>query len=265
MKIDWHKRFLFLTTSALALVALASAKGAELNGARMTYVANDVRLETAPSGTHVSAGEIVSAGTTINNGAEARSELTFGNRSIVRLGANTILKLEAEPGAMELREGGMLFQIPKRSKATITTASMVVTGKEATGLLERNRDAYIKLLLLEGEVRVALRHRIGESIVLKPGQILITSPKATALPDAAYFDIARAVRTCRLISDFPPLGNQDSIARAAREQARLTKSGDYIPSNLVIFGRGTLVNLVPPQPPDNVTIQKHASKPQPAN
>lgn len=265
MKIDWDMRFLFLVTSAFALSGVARIEAASLNGARITYVSNDVRLEAAAGGTHVSAGDIVSGDTTINNGVEARSELTFGNRSIVRLGANTVLKLEAAPGAMELREGGMLFQIPKRSKATISTASMVVTGKQATGLLERNGDAYIKLLLLEGEVRVALRHRIGESIVLKPGQILITGPKATALPEAAYFDIARAVSTCRLISDFPPLSNQDSIARAARKQARLTKSGDYIPSNLVIFGRGTLVNLVPPQPSDNVTIQKHTSKPQPAN
>ena len=266
MKIDWDKRFLFLIASVFALLTFASAHGAPLNGARMTYVANEVRLEAAPGGSRVASGDIVSAGTTINNGAEARSELTFGNRTIVRLGAHTVLSLEAEPGAMELREGGMLFQIPKRSRATITTASMVVTSKRATGLLERNGNAYIKLLLLSGEARVALRHRIGESIVLKPGQILITGPKATALPDAAYFDIARAVRTCKLISDFPPLSNQDSIARAARKQARLTKSGDYIPSNLVIFGRGTLVNLVPPQPSDNVTVKKNASKPpQPAN
>ena len=257
-------RFLVFVASALVLPGFAHIDAAPLNGARITYVSNDVRLEAAQGVARVSTGDIVSAGTTINNRAEARSELTFGNRTIARLGANTVLNLETEPAAITLREGGMLFQIPKGSKARITTASMVVTSKRATGLLERNGEAYIKLLLLEGEARVALRHRIGESIVLKPGQILITSPKATSLPEAAYFDIARAVRTCRLISDFPPLSNQDSIARAADKQARLTSGGDYVPSNLVIFGRGTLVNLVPPQPPDNA-VQKHTPKPQPAN
>lgn len=256
-------RFLFLVTSAFVLLGFARIDAAPLNGARMTFVANDVRSGAAKEH-RISSGDIVSAGTTIDNGADARSELTFGNRTVARLGAHTVLDLETQPAAMNLREGGMLFEIPKRSKAMITTASLVITSKRATGLLERNGDAYIKLLLLEGEARVALRHHIGESIVLKPGQILITSPKASSLPEAAYFDIARAVRTCRLISDFPPLRDPDSIARAAREQTRLTSSGDYVPSNLVIFGRGTLVNLVPPQPPDNV-VPKHPSKPQPAN
>ena len=163
-----------------------------------------------------------------------------------------------------LREGAMLFQIPKGSRAKITSASIIVTSKRATGLLERNQDSYIKLLLLEGEARVALSDRIGESILVKSGQILIANPKTTSLPEAAYFDIARTVRTCRLISEFPPLGNQDSIALAARQQDRLTSNGAYVPSNLVIFGRGTLVSLVPPQPSDNVR-QKPTPNPQPAH
>jgi FecR-like protein len=263
MKINWGRRFLFFLASAFVLQGFAYADAARLNGARVTYVANDVRSGAAQE-QRVSMGDILSAGTAINNRAEARSELTFGNGTVARLGANTVLDLKAQPAGMNLREGGMLFQIPKRSKAEITTASLVVTSKRATGLLERNGDSYIKLLLLEGEARVALRHRIGESIILKPGQILITGPKASSLPEAAYFDIARAVKTCRLISDFPPLGNQDAIARAAGQQMRLTSRGNYIPSNLVIFGRGTLVNLLPPQPPDNV-VPKHNSKPQPAN
>ena len=263
MKIDRHMRFLFLMASAFALLGVAHADAARPNGARMTFVSKDVRLEAA-QGPRISTGAMVTAGATINNGAEARSELTFEDRTVVRLGAKTILDLETKPAAMTLREGAMLFQILKGSKAEISTASIVVTGKRALGLLERNGDAYIKLLLLQGEARVALRHRLGESIVLKPGQILITSPKATSLPEAAYFDIARAVGTCQLISEFPPLRNQDSVTREERKQKRLTNKGTYVPSNLVIFGRGTLVSLIPPQPSDNVG-QKNTPNSQPAN
>jgi hypothetical protein len=263
MKNDWRMRFLFLMASALALLDVAHADDARLNGARMTYVSNDVRLNAA-QGPRVSAGDMVSAGATINNRAKARSELTFGDQAVVRLGANTILDLETEPAAVKLREGAMLFQILNGSKAKISTASIVITGKDALGLLERNGDAYVKLLLLQGEARVALQHRMGESIVLKPGQILITNPKATSLPDAAYFDIARAVGTCQLISEFPPLRNQDSVTLEERKQKRLTNKGTYVASNLVIFGRGTLVSLVPPRPSENVG-QKNTPTPQPAN
>jgi hypothetical protein len=259
------RRILALVKSACSFLSFAHNDAAALNEARMTQVSDDVRANATYRGLlRVSTGDIVSAGTTINNGARARSELTFGNRTVARLGAKTILNLKAEPSEMELREGAMLFQIPKGSRAEIRSASIIVTSKGATGLLERNRDSYIKLLLFEGEARIALAHRIGESILLEPGQILIASPKATSLPEAAYFDIARAVRTCRLINEFPPLDNQDAIALAAHKQMRLTSNGTYTSSNLVIFGRGTLVSLVPPRPSDNV-VQKPTPNPPPAN
>ena len=216
-----------------------------LNGARITHVSKDVRLRTGGTGTEqASLGEILGAGVTVDNGAKARTELTFGNRSIVRLGANTILHLKDDSGAIDLAEGAILFRVPKGSNGQITSGAIRVTSKGATGLLERNHDLYTKLLLLEGGVRVSLPDQVGESILMEPGQILIASSKATRLPEAAYFDITRSIRTCRLLSDFPPLPGQDSLANEARKQARLTSNGDYIPSNLVIFGRGTLVNLV---------------------
>ena len=264
MKIDRYRRLLFVVISTSVFLSFTEIDARPLNGARMTYVSHDVRLEATQGSRPVSVGDIVSAGTTISNGAEARSELTFGNQTVARLGANTILDVEAKPGAMKLRDGAMLFQIPKGSKTQIGTASMLVTSKCAIGLLERNKDAYIKLLVLEGEARVALRHRIGESIVVKAGEILIANPKATSLPEAAYFDIARVASTCQLISEFPPLRNQDLIKLEARKQKRLTNDGTYVPSNLVIFGRGTIVSLVPPPASKNAVPQK-TPNPQPAN
>jgi hypothetical protein len=256
--------FLIFATSVFGFLGLPHIGAAPPNEARMTYVANNVRVAaTAGALLPVFTGQVVVAGATINNGVKARSELTFGNRTVARLGAKTILNLQTGPAAMELREGAMLFQIPKGSRAKITSASLVVTSKRATGLLERNQDSYIKLLLLEGEARVALSHRMGESILVKSGQILIANPKTASLPEAAYFDIARALQTCRLISEFPPLRNQDSIALAARKQNHLTSNGAFVPSNLVIFGRGTLVSAVP-QPSDNVG-QKPTQTPQPAH
>lgn len=259
MKINRALLTWLLVTSLLALAGSNHLQAAPVNGARVTYATKDVRLRAntnAPA--RVSAGDILSAGLTIDNGAKARSELTFGNRTVVRLGADTILHLKNELGAMELKQGAILFQIPRTASAGITTGPVHVTSKNAIGLIERNGDLYIKLLLLGGDARVSLPDRLGESIVMKPGEVLITSPKATALPETVYFDIARAVRTCRLINDFPPLLGQEAIADEARKQASLTNKGTYIPSNLVIFGRGTLVNLVPPE-----SLDANTKKPPP--
>jgi len=56
------------------------------------------------------------------------------------------------------------------------------------------------------------------------------------------------MKTCLLVRDFPPLLSQRLIESEEQKQSVLIAKGTYIPSNLVIFGRGTLVNLVNPTP-----------------
>ncbi len=239
-------RLLQFSTLVAAILGFAGFVHAEA-GARITYLAKEVHAHGLRGGpSRVAVGNILGAGVTVESGANARSELTFVNRAVVRLGARTSLRLKDGSGAMELRDGAILFQIPKGSDAEIVTAPIVVLSKGATGLLERNRDLYIKLLLLEGEVRVTLPGYLGESVVMEPGQIMIINPKATTLPGAVFFNIARTARTCRLLKDFPPLRGENLIAEEARKQANLTKKGDYVSSNLVIFGRGTQVHMGTP-------------------
>ena len=238
-----NKRFLQSWTFLALIFGLAGLVRADA-GTRVTYLNNEVQARGSNGArARVTIGNILSEGVTIENGANARSELTFVNRAVVRLGARTSLHLKNGAGAVELRDGAILFQIPKGSNGEITAGTVSLTSNGATGLLERNRDLYIKLLLFEGEARVAMPSHLGESVVIEPGQIMIINPKAATLPGAAFFNIARAARTCRLLRDFPPLRGENLIAEEAAKQTRLTKSGDYVSSNLVIFGRGTQVNL----------------------
>ncbi len=279
-------RFWVWFTPALVFSFCLSLEARPAKDAQVTYTSRGVRLQTtdAKSAT-ASVGDLVSEGMTISNRQNARSELTFANNVVLRLGANTSVDLRKvemdqflrrfyvdrvldrmipknfDGNVIELSEGALLFQIPKRASAQISSAPLNITSDNATGLLERNGESYIKLLLLSGEARVSLAHRLGESIVLKAGQILIMSPQVKALPDVAYFDIERTINTCLLISDFPPLPNEDAIAKSARKQARLTNKGNYVRSNLVIYGRGTVVDVVKPTAPEDVT-QKQAANSQ---
>jgi hypothetical protein len=89
-----------------------------------------------------------------------------------------------------------------------------------------------------------LTNRLGESLLLQPGQILIAKPDVSTLPEPADFDIAREMKTCVLVREFPPLLSQRRIESEEQKQLKLIAKGTYIPSNLVILGRGTQVTLV---------------------
>ena len=243
-----------------------SLSGAQPGEVRITQVVKDVKLsppQTAPRSATL--GSAVGGGTAIRTGAKSRSELTLADQTIARLGANTIVRLADGGRTLNLDEGAILFQIPKgRRHLQIGTGTIMAASTGATGLIERHSHFYVKVLLLEGEARVSVPNHVGESILMRAGQILITKPDVTSLPDPAHFDIARVMKTCRLVSEFRPLASKDLIEREEQKQTYLTSKGTYIPSNLVIFGRGTLVTLVPPQPtvPNE---RKTARSPEPTN
>src|SRR5213080_78189 len=181
--------------------------------------------------------------------AASSRELTFADQTIARLGAKTIVSFSDGMRTMDLVEGAVLFQIPKGAReGRIKIAAIAAASTGATGIIERHGQFYVKVLVLEGTVRCYLTNRVGESELMHPGQILITKPDVTALPDPADFDIARVMKTCLLVRDFPPLLSQRLIESEEQKQSVLIAKGTYIPSNLVIFGRGTLVNLVNPTP-----------------
>jgi uncharacterized RmlC-like cupin family protein len=144
----------------------------------------------------------------------------------------------------------------------IKSDAIAVAGTGATGIIERHGQFYVKVLVLEGTVRCYLTNRLGESVLVQPGQILITKPDVTALPEAADFDIAREMKTCLLIREFQPLPSQQRIESEEQKQLKMIAKGTYIPSNLVILGRGTQVTLVnapsttpPPKPLTNTGHQ----------
>ncbi len=173
-----------------------------------------------------------------------RSELTFADQTIARLGAKTNVSFSNGTRTVNLDEGAMLFQLPKGAdRLKIKTPTLAVASTGATGIIERHGQFYVKVLVLEGTVRCYLTNRLGESLLLQPGQILITKPEVTALPEPADFDIAREMKTCLLVREFQPLPSQRRIESEEQKQLKLIAKGRYIPSNLIILGRGTQVTL----------------------
>ncbi|MGI8821349.1 MAG: FecR domain-containing protein [Chthoniobacterales bacterium] len=193
----------------------------------------------------VTAPEEVPLGTSVVTGAAARSELAVGDGAVVRLAAKTRVMPLVE-ARLQLDDGALLFQARKGGGSpTIVSAGLNVVTSGSTGIVDRSGQAYAKILVLEGTARVYLRG-IGESVLVEAGQMLITRPGAKTLPEAVNFDIEKLYRTSVFTRrDLPPLASASAIEKAIARQKR---DPDFTRTNLVIFGRGTLVNLVQPSP-----------------
>jgi mannose-6-phosphate isomerase-like protein (cupin superfamily) len=243
-----------MTLSLFATIGSTTA--AQLKQATVTRIIQDVQLLPSEGAAWAATvNDTVQEKTAVRTGADSRSELTFTDQTLARLGANTIFTFNEGTRNLNLEGGVMLLRVPKNAGgARISTAAVSAAITGTTVMLEYHKHSYVKLIVLEGVARLYLRNRLGESVLVHAGQMLIVKPDAKNLPDPVDIDLARLMSTSLLIVDFPPLASQQLIADEVTNQRDEKSHGKLIDTNLVIYGRGTLVSLVDPPPIDLLTL-----------
>jgi mannose-6-phosphate isomerase-like protein (cupin superfamily) len=239
-----------------SLATIGSTTAAQLKQATVTRIIQDVQLlPSAGAARAAIVNDTVQEKTAVRTGADSRSELTFTDQTLARLGANTIFTFNEGTRNLNLEGGVMLLRVPKNAGgARISTAAVSAAITGTTVMLEYHKHSYVKLIVLEGTARLYLRNRLGESVLVHAGQMLIVKPDAKNLPDPVDIDLARLMSTSLLIVDFPPLASEQLVAEEISNQREEKAQGKLIDTNLVIYGRGTLVSLVDPPPIDLLTL-----------
>src|SRR3954454_15912351 len=193
----------------LAFVAPVHGQGV-LREARVTQVVKDVKILPAQAAPRpATTNDTVRGDTAVRTGIESRAELTFGDLTIARLGANTVFSFNPDSRTVELGDGAILLRVPKGSNGTkIHTAAVTAAITGTTVIVEYHPKAYAKYLVLEGTMRVYLKGVLGESVLMSAGQMMIINPKATRLSDPVDFDLERLLSTSLLVQGFSPLGSE---------------------------------------------------------
>jgi hypothetical protein len=121
-----------VSLGSVLMISPPAIRAAELKEAQVTQVIQDVRLlpsNAAPRPASVS--DRVHEDTAVRTGVESRTELTFQDMTITRLGSQTIFSFKGGTRTINLKSGSILLSVPKNSgggqiKTAAVTAS--VTG-----------------------------------------------------------------------------------------------------------------------------------------
>jgi hypothetical protein len=214
-----HKILTSSIVAALLLISehvLLAADAAKKEG-RVTWIIRDVKLLSSKSAARAAVvNDNVREGTGVRTGDDSRSELTFLDLTITRLGANTIFSFTRAGRNIELGSGSVLLSVPKDSGGAHMTTDAVTVGVTGTTLtLETARSGRNKLIVLEGGARLFLNKHPSESAYVRAGQMLDVPPGTTKLPPPVDIDLDQFMKTSPLITGFPPLPRQGLIAAAA--------------------------------------------------
>jgi FecR-like protein len=253
-----------ITIVAFLLPCPAIAAGSK--EARVTQIIRDVKLVPADAAARAAAvNDKVSEDTGVRTGGDSRSELTFPDLTITRLGANTIFSFSKSGRTANVDSGSILLRVPKDSGGgSIRSSAVTVAVTGTTVIFEGSRGGRSKLITLEGSSRISLKKNPKEFRKVLAAQMIDIPAGATTLPMPVNVDLNEIMRTHPLITDFKPLPSQQLIMAAAQQPQPQAPPPSYSGPNIIIpilpvinFGpnRGPHPTRTPPttKPPTTTT------------
>lgn len=238
----------FLCLAAF-LVAASRLGAGPLTEAHVTRIINDVRVTDPVKGTHAAAiNETIRDEIGLKTGVKSRSELLFQDNTLTRIGPETSFSFRAGTRDLTLGRGTMLLQVPKGlGGAKIRTAAVTASLTGTTIMVQYTPAKQIKVLVLEGSLRLSGSGTLGNSVLLKAGRMVLMRPDAKRIPDPVAVDLRHVMQTSSLVKmakkgdrDLPSSG---LIAKEIEHQDYERAQGGLIDTNFVISDHGTDVEL----------------------
>lgn len=229
-----------ITLACCCLAQLAAAKNMDLKQSKFTQVVNDVRIiSTADSSAHAAAvEEIFAMPNVIRTGADSRAELVAEDRTITRVGANTVFSFDEANRTINLEKGSLLFNSPKgKGGGTIRTGAATAAVLGTTIIVSTTADGGFKVLVLEGRAEVRFLNGLRQR--LTAGQMTFVQPGGAAGP-VIFFRLDEQVGSSFLVNGFEhDLPTLDFIRLEIQKQVQMMQSGQAVDTGLVVAQNST--------------------------
>jgi hypothetical protein len=216
-----------LTIASIAILLPYGVSAEELREAKVTQVIQDVKVlpsNAAPRPATVN--DNVNPGTAVQTGTQSRSELTFKDQTITRLGENTIFSVGQGARTIDLGSGQFLLYVPKKAggaKIKMGPVTAAITGTTVLGNYDPS--GLTTFVVLEGGACMHL-DSVGQSIYVGPGQQVTYDPIANRLGDPVDVDLNQTLAS-PLVRDFRELPSAGLIQATMRnQQAMVVDNGE---------------------------------------
>jgi len=183
----------------------------------------------------------------VQTGTQSRSELTFRDQTITRLGEKTIYNVGGGR-TVELGSGQFLLYVPKKAggaKVKMGPVTAAITGTTVVGNVSQS--GVVEFTVLEGTARVTL-DRVGQCMLVVAGQKVTYDPIAMRLEDPVEVDIQQQLQS-PLVTGFRQLPSAPYINVAVENQRRAAAGtgGAELARAVSAAGAGSIGSASPDQ------------------
>jgi hypothetical protein len=240
---------LFIAPVALALANWLpnQVTAAELEEAQVTQVVQDVKVVPAGAAARQAAvNETVRQGNAVQTGVQSRSELTFKDQTITRLGEKTIFNVGKEGRTIDMGNGQFLLYVPKNkggAKIKMGPVTAAITGTTVLGHVYPG--GITEFTVLEGSACISL-DRVGQTLLIMPGQMVVYDPISMRLEDPVYVDLQQELSS-PLVRDFRPLPSAPLIEEEIQSQRQVAAPNGDLDRAVRAAGAASIESATPDQ------------------
>ena len=247
--MNMDRRYILLVAPVVCALAnwLPNDLSAEdLAEAKVTQAVQDVKV--VPSGAAarpVVVNETVRQGNAVQTGTQSRSELTFKDQTITRLGEKTIYNIGGGR-TIELGSGQFLLYVPKNkggAQVKMGPVTAAITGTTVYGQVYPS--GIIEFTVLEGSACLHL-DSVGQTLQVNGGQMIVYDPVYRRLEDPTYIDLQQNLSS-PLVRDFRPLPSAGLINEEIQSQHQVAAPNGDLDQAVRAAGAASIESATPDQ------------------
>ena len=220
---------------------------ADFGEAQVTQVVQDVKVVPAGAASRPAAvNETVTKGNAVQTGVQSRSELTFKDKTITRLGEKSIFNVGRDGRTIDMGSGQFLLYVPKRAggaKVKMGPVTAAITGTTVLGQVYPS--GIVEFTVLEGSACLSL-DRVGQTLQVNAGQMLVYDPIAMRLENPVEVDLQQELNS-PLVTGFRPLPSSGLINETIESQRAVVAPNSDLDRAVRAAGAANIATATPAQ------------------
>jgi hypothetical protein len=242
----------FISLVAPVTLALASwlpsgVVAAELEEAQVTQVVQDVKVVPSNAAARpASVNETLRQGSAVHTGVQSRSELTFKDKTITRLGEKTIFSVGQGARTIEMGGGQFLLYVPKKAggaQIKMGPVTAAITGTTVLGTVDPS--GIVEFTVLEGSACVSYGP-MGQTLFVQAGQMVVYDPISMSLENPHEVDLQQQLSS-PLVTGFRQLPSAGLIQEEIQSQHQVAAPNGELDRAVRAAGAADIQSASPDQ------------------
>jgi hypothetical protein len=219
-----HQRFIpFVLLSFGVSLGFAAT---EFKDAEITTLKNIVEHDAGQGPTPAKVSEKISENSKLTTAAASMAELTFGDSSITRIGANSVFSFQSKERLVKLDQGtALIHATPGNGGATVDCGGVTAAVSGSTFMASRSATGGAVFVLLESSGSLKVTTPSGQTAVIMPGQAASTGTGPKSAIQVFDVDVKKVMETTPLVGGFKELPSQAEINVVSEKQQSMIREG----------------------------------------